>query len=247
MSETVSLANARIEVEERPGYLYMVEHGTLRSVDEVQRYATAMEDLADRTGLRRALIDSRLSEPVEPPKDVRDAMWRWLLSARAFDQIAFLLKDEMHVARVNMTALSQRASVKAFAQVHEAHRWLSGRQRTLSQGIPVSGVPRTPPPPRGLGSTPPSMTPPSMTPPSMTPSSPGTITPAATTSTPATTASPATSRSSEISIGSSAPGSATRTGRFRAARPASTPAMPAVRPRPSEAAPDDEDGADEEP
>ena len=209
MGETVSLGGARIEVEERPGYLYMVEHGTLRSVDEVQKYAAAMELLAERTGIRRALIDSRSSDPIEPPREVREAMWKWLLSARAFDQIAFLLKDEMHVARVNMTALSQRASVKAFALVHEAHRWLSGRQRTLSQGLPaVTGhtisPPRTPLPARGASSTPP---------PPMTPTS---------------LMSPATSKSSEISIGG-AGASAGKTGRFQAVRPPSTPAMPAVR------------------
>lgn len=159
MGDTVSLAHGHIEVEERPGYLLMVEHGTLRTVDDVAQYASALEILADRSGLRRAVIDSRQADSIEPPKDVREAMWKWLLSARAFDQIAFVLDNEMHLARVNMTALSHRANIKAFTAVHEAHRWLTGRQRTLSQGLVAvtgqlpalplrDGPPRTPPPPR---------------------------------------------------------------------------------------------------
>lgn len=166
MGDRVALAHGHIDVEERPGYLLMVEHGTLRTVDDVAHYASAMEILADRSGLRRAVIDSRQADAIEPPKDVREAMWRWLLSARAFDQIAFVLDNEMHLARVNMTALSQRANIKAFTAVHEAHRWLTGRQRTLSQGMVAvpghlpplpprdglrDGPPRTPPPPRMSG------------------------------------------------------------------------------------------------
>lgn len=159
MGDRVALAHGHIEVEERPGYLLMVEHGTLQTVDDVAQYTAALEILADRSGLRRAVIDSRQADAIEPPKDVREAMWRWLLSARAFDQIAFVLDNEMHLARVNMTALSQRANIKAFTAVHEAHRWLTGRQRTLSQGmiavpgnlppLPVPRATRTPmPPPR---------------------------------------------------------------------------------------------------
>lgn len=154
MGETIELPNARILIEERPGYLYMVEQGTLLTVEELRRYSVAMEQLSERTGLRRALIDSRSASTVDPPREVRDGMWKWLLSGRAFDQIAFVLHDEMHVARVNMTALSQRAGVKAFAAVHEAHRWLTGRQRSPSQVFAAPGATTPVPPPRAESATP---------------------------------------------------------------------------------------------
>lgn len=150
MGDTVALPNGRIEVEERPGYLFVVEHGTLLTVDEVDQYGAALELLAARARLRRALIDSRSVEEREPEPEVRDAMWRWLLSARSFDQIAFVLPSEMAVVRVNMLARSQRAGICAFGAVHEAHRWLTGRQRSLSQtfSAPLGGTATPVPPPR---------------------------------------------------------------------------------------------------
>ncbi|AKF10525.1 hypothetical protein [Sandaracinus amylolyticus] len=151
MGDTVELPSGRLEVETRPGYLFIVEHGTLRNVDEVDQYAAALELLVGRTGVRRALIDSRAADAIELPPDVRDALWRWLLTARVFEQIAFVLGSEMAVVRVNMVARSHRAGICAFGAVHEAHRWLSGRQRTLSQtfSAPLGAMSQTPvPPPR---------------------------------------------------------------------------------------------------
>lgn len=155
MGETVALPNGRIEVERRPGYLFLVEHGTLLSTEEVDQYGVAMELLSARTGVRRALIDSRGIDEREPEPEVREAMWRWLLSARAFDQVAFVLGNEMAVVRVNMLARSQRAGICAFGAVHEAHRWLTGRQRTLSHNFSaplgtgaLPGVATPVPPPR---------------------------------------------------------------------------------------------------
>jgi hypothetical protein len=155
MGERIELPNARIEVEERPGYLYLVETGTLKSVAEVEQYSGAMELLAERTGLRRALIDSRAQDEAEPPKLLREAMWKFLLSGRAFEQIAFVLANEMQVARVNMIALSQKAQIRAFPAMHEAHRWLSGRQRTLSQSIQFPVPTPVPPADRRLSERPP--------------------------------------------------------------------------------------------
>lgn len=150
MGETVALPNGRIEVEERPGYLYVVEHGTLLTVGEVERYADALETLATRAGLRRALIDSRHADTLEPSPEVREAMWSWLVAPRCFDQIAFVLPSELAVVRVNMLARSHRAGVCAFGAVHEAHRWLTGRQRSLSQTFssPLGSTATPVPPPR---------------------------------------------------------------------------------------------------
>ncbi len=152
MGDVIELGTARVEVEQRPGYLYMVEHGHLLTRDEVQAYAGAIELVVERTGCAVALIDARGSEGGEPTREARDAMWSWLTSGRALKQIAFVMANEMTVARVNMTALSSGARIRAFGSVHEAHRWLSGRQRTASQAFvaPTS----VPPPPPGAPRTP---------------------------------------------------------------------------------------------
>lgn len=150
MGDTVALPNGRLEVEERPGYLYVVEHGTLLTIGEVEQYGEALELLATRAGLRRALIDSRSADDLEPSPGVREAMWRWLVAPRCFDQIAFVLPSELAVVRVNMLARSHRAGVCAFGAVHEAHRWLTGRQRSLSQtfSAPLGSTATPVPPPR---------------------------------------------------------------------------------------------------
>jgi hypothetical protein len=154
MAETIQLPHGSIQVEERPGYLLLVEQGTLRSVAAVEQYAAALEQLVQRTGLRRVLIDSRGTEPVGRDDGVREALWKWLLSGRAFDQMAFVLSSELQVTSVNMVALSERAAIRGFSAVHEAHRWLTGRQRTLSQSInAVTGMPTPVPAPLRPGLT----------------------------------------------------------------------------------------------
>nr|MDQ3033286.1 STAS/SEC14 domain-containing protein [Myxococcota bacterium] len=146
MSETVELRHGRITFEERPGYLFIVEEGTLRSVAEVEKYAAAIQAVVERTGLMRVLIDSRGTEPVGRDDGVRDALWKWLVSGR-FEQMAFVLSTELQVTSVNMIALSERARIRGFVAVHEAHRWLTGRQRTMSQAMSTQNLPaqsRTP-------------------------------------------------------------------------------------------------------
>lgn len=170
MGETIELPHGRVEIDERPGYLYVVEQGTLLSVSEVEKYTNVIERAVLRTGLRRVLIDSRGTEPVGRDDGVREALWKWLLSGRAFEQMAFVLSSELQATSVNMVALSERAPIRAFATVHEAHRWLAGRARTLSQALTSQGMPaatftppsarpdatrRTPPPPRASDRPPP--------------------------------------------------------------------------------------------
>lgn len=151
MGETIELPHGRVEIDVRPGYLHVVEQGTLTSVAEVEKYTNVIERAVLRTGLRRVLIDSRGTEPVGRDDGVREALWKWLLTGRAFEQMAFVLSSELQVTSVNMVALSERAPIRAFATVHEAHRWLAGRARTLSQALTSQGMPAatfTPPPAR---------------------------------------------------------------------------------------------------
>lgn len=154
LRETIALPHARIEVEGRAGFVYLVESGTLKSVREVEAYADAMEDLIARTGLFRAIIDAR-GEVGDPPPEVRAAMWEWLAAHnRGFQMVAFILPSEMAVARVNMTALSKRAPVRAFESLQQAQRWLVRGPRQSSVSIPAfsaegeerAGSSRPPPP-----------------------------------------------------------------------------------------------------
>jgi hypothetical protein len=161
--ETIELPFARVEIEERAGYLYIVETGTLKTVAEVGVYAAKMEAVMARTGKVRAIIDARDETSDNAPAEVRNAMWEWLVgSGRAFQMVAFILPSEMAVARVNMTALSRRAQVRAFENVQEAQRWLTRGPRSSSLSMaPVSEAPRTSRPPTPAdGATRPGPTPP---------------------------------------------------------------------------------------
>jgi hypothetical protein len=154
LRETIALPHARVEVEVRAGFLYLVETGTLKSIAESTKYFAAMEDLIMRTGVMRAIIDAR-GEVGDPPPEVRNAMWAWLAATdRGFQMVAFILPSEMAVARVNMTALSRRAHVRAFDNLPHAQRWLvrGPRQSSVTmQALTAEGSERsgssTPPPP----------------------------------------------------------------------------------------------------
>lgn len=147
LRQTLELPQASIEIEERPGYLFVVEKGQLRDLGEVRRYTLEMETIIAATGIDRAIIDAR-GEIGSPPQDVRDAMWDWLSAPqRGFALIAFVLPSEMAVARVNMTALSRRAPVRAFESVQTAQRWLMRGPRASSiAGFAVPGS--SPPEPK---------------------------------------------------------------------------------------------------
>jgi len=129
--EVIELPHASIEVEARPGYLFIIETGSLESMSELRRYTARLDAIAERLERDKALIDAR-GEVGDPTPEIRQAMWSWLTGAdRTFERVAFVLPTEMAVARVNMTALSRKASLRAFDAVHAAQRWLL-RERTLS-------------------------------------------------------------------------------------------------------------------
>ncbi|MGE3632054.1 MAG: hypothetical protein AB7P00_19255 [Sandaracinaceae bacterium] len=131
-----------MEVEERPGYLFIVETGRLTSVGDVRRYQSEVDRIVKRSSIRRAIIDSR-GEVGDAPIEARNAMWDWLVDpARGFEVVAFVLPPGVGVARVNMTALSRGANVRAFDTVTAAQRWLSrGGRQTLGGKRPSSFPP----------------------------------------------------------------------------------------------------------
>jgi hypothetical protein len=147
MSSIIELTNGKATLEQRGEYLLVIEQGTLVSPHEVYRYVTELELASQRMKLRRMLVDAR-SESGQETAETRTAMWRWIRSQRYFDQVAYALRDEMTIARVNMTALSEKLGVRAFASVPEAHRWLArSAGRHSSTALPAARGPASVPPP----------------------------------------------------------------------------------------------------
>ncbi len=144
--ETIELGRAVVEIEERPGYLLVVETGRLTSLADLRVYHGELERIVRQRKVTRALIDAR-GEVGDAPPDVREAMWDWLLDpARGFEVVAFVLHASVAVTRVNMTALSRGANLRAFESVSEAQRWLArgGRPSSLAPRRPsVSATART--------------------------------------------------------------------------------------------------------
>jgi hypothetical protein len=149
---TIELSNGSATLTARADYLLVVEHGTLVTSAEVLRYVTELDGAGQRYHLRRLLVDARSeSDEAESRGDARSAMWRWIRTQKTFDMIGFVLRDEMTIARVNMTALSERLVVRAFIAVADGHRWLA-RARPSSTAIPAAVRPApssVPPPPMG--------------------------------------------------------------------------------------------------
>jgi hypothetical protein len=131
-------------------HVLAVERRALASEDETRQFVAELEAAGRRSAVRRLVIDSR-TELASSPSDARWSaggwvMWSWIRSQKSFDMVAFVLPDEMVITRVNMTALSERLSVRAFASLPDAKRWISTspRLRTSSTALPIVAV-ATPP------------------------------------------------------------------------------------------------------
>lgn len=152
--EVIELPHALIEVEARPGYLFIIETGSLETLSELRRYTARLDAMAERLERTKALIDAR-GEVGDPSPEIRKAMWEWLTAhERTFERVAFVLATEMAVARVNMTALSRRAPLRAFDAIHAGQRWLLRDPRLSTAGTeprlessPPSGERRSRPSP----------------------------------------------------------------------------------------------------
>jgi hypothetical protein len=144
LREVIELPHARVVVEQQPGLLFIVETGQIKTLAELGRYIAAIDSIVKRTATDRAVIDAR-GEVGDPPLAVREAMWSWILDPhRGFSILAFVLPTEMAIARVNMTALSQGAKVRAFDSVIAAQRWIARGPRFSTQTM---RTPSSRPPP----------------------------------------------------------------------------------------------------
>jgi len=122
--EEIVIGAAVIRVQRRPGYLYLIESGHLSNAHELADYLRAMDDLIRRTDCSRALVDTRDESQTPAAEELREALWAWHASTRGFEAMAVLLSDPMIVVRINMTALSRGARLKAFSEAATAQRWL---------------------------------------------------------------------------------------------------------------------------
>jgi hypothetical protein len=140
---SIDLTNGSATMTPRADYLLVVEHGTLSTLSEVARYTNELEAASVRYELKRLLVDARSETPDSPGHaEARAAMWKWIRTQRAFEMIGFVLVDPMMIARVNMTALSEKLGVRAFDAVAEGHRWLARRGRASTASI--AAVPARP-------------------------------------------------------------------------------------------------------
>jgi hypothetical protein len=149
LRQILELPSASVEIEERAGYLFVVEKGQLRDLADLRQYVQHMDAVIASTGIDRAIIDAR-GEVGSPPEEVRGAMWDWLCaSTRGFSLVAFVLPSEMAVARVNMTALARRAPVRAFDSVQSAQRWLvrGGSRASSASVVGLAAITDSTPPP----------------------------------------------------------------------------------------------------
>lgn len=109
-----------------PKYVRVEEHGDPRDADEMTRYFAAIERTLAADGLDAMLIvaQKQAANAMSPHwKPIREARWKALSSSRA-KRIAVLVEDELAVTRVQMTAVSMKAPVKAFRNEAAAIAWL---------------------------------------------------------------------------------------------------------------------------
>ena len=168
----LELSAGSFAIEPRQGYLHVIHPGSLATEEEVYVYSLAVEREAGRHAVRRLLIDAR-AEGTEERTEVRTALWRWLGMTRALDGIAIVARDTLAATRINMTALSQRLSIRAYDDPTSAVRWLTRSSRSTGSfralrpedaaAVTAGGLRRTastPPPPSGAPAAEPVVVPP---------------------------------------------------------------------------------------
>ena len=131
--EVIELPQAYVEVEARPGYLFVVETGQLTRLSEVKRYTARLDAIAKRLDRNKALIDAR-GEIGDPPEDVREAMWTWLTTReRPIHHVAFVLATSSLVLGM-VVAVHVGHSLVLAAHLH-LHRHLVVRLFDLLEAL----------------------------------------------------------------------------------------------------------------
>lgn len=134
----LELTAGTFAIEPRQGYLHVIHPGGIATEEEVYVYSLAIEREAARHQVRRVLIDAR-ADGTDERLEVRTALWRWLGMTRALDGIAFVVRDTLAATRINMTALSQRLSIRAYDDPTSAVRWLTRASRSTGSFRAITG------------------------------------------------------------------------------------------------------------
>ncbi|HHH31054.1 MAG TPA: hypothetical protein ENK57_22285 [Polyangiaceae bacterium] len=145
--QTIELTGGFVEVEIRPGHLFVVATGQLNHMSDFQRYTAMLDAIVQRSGRPKVLLDAR-GEVGRPPAEVKEAMWRWLTDEdRAIGRLAYVLATDRAVEGVNAIAEERGASVRAFATVGAASAWLlRDTERAWAPTEPRALEPRPPEP-----------------------------------------------------------------------------------------------------
>ncbi len=125
MRELYQIGDFRAEIESREGYILIAETGRIDEAEAMRQYLEVIRLFGARTGHTRVLFDAR--EPLaSAPGDLgaRDARWDFFCGQRRLTRHAVVVASELAMMRVNMTARSKRAQVRAFLDLEGAHRWL---------------------------------------------------------------------------------------------------------------------------
>lgn len=108
-----------------PRYLRVEEHGNPLDAEEMTRYFAAVERAASPLGALLIVAQKTGDRPLSPHwKAIREARWKALAASR-IKRIAVLVDDELGVSRVQMTAVSMKAPVRAFVDQRAAIAWLT--------------------------------------------------------------------------------------------------------------------------
>lgn len=109
-----------------PRYVRVEEHGNPADAEEMTRYFAAVERGAAPLGALLIVAQKTGDRPLSPHwKAIRDARWKALAASR-IKRIAVLVDDELGASRVQMTAVSLKAPVRAFVDESAAIAWLMG-------------------------------------------------------------------------------------------------------------------------
>jgi hypothetical protein len=129
--ERIPLTGGYVQLTVFHDHVRAEEHGHPATVEEMNRYSAAVERVLTDRGLQATLIlaEKQALDATAPRWiPIRAARWRALGSSRA-RRIAVVVEDDLAVTRVQMTAVAERAPVRAFLREADALNWLRAALR----------------------------------------------------------------------------------------------------------------------
>jgi hypothetical protein len=112
----------RYSIEVRGDHVWVHQEGALATVADARAMQAEIAAASAKTGADIVVFDNRAT--TEHAEDVREAMFEFVSKHSPFRKVALLLESELLAVRVNMTALSRHAMVRAFGTAEDALAWL---------------------------------------------------------------------------------------------------------------------------